>query len=582
MGRIVRMPLLVQDRQDLRDVAKPGGSDLLLATPFEWIDVRSDAEFFDGPVTSRVAVLDFDAESGGIRPGATFLPQGVGKTVSCYDVALPDIDDTDAVIQACESDAFVQVSTFATVMKALQFFEGPDALGRRVTWAFDSPQLLVVPRAGLLANAYYDRESSSLQFFYCPSTAGHMIYTSLSPDIIVHETAHAVLDGVAPDLYHSTRTESIALHEAVADLAAIVLTLLNDMVIFSALQISSAKLDIARALARVAEEFGSEMRRDVGVDCLRVLDNRRTLDPEVTDLSDPYEVSEVMSGAIYQTFIHSASGVGPTDSRGTAADATQGHEREQTGIPYDVDEKRVRGAARSVARLAFRALDYLPPGEASLADYGRAMIAAHMAVHGGKRKEQCWLAHELVVRKVVRDEKELESGGGIVGMELVDADPQRLVDSDEEAERFAERHRDLLCIPGGSGFRVLPRRKRVRVPSGSPKMAPRQDLVFRVAWDEEEEHNLGSQFDARWAYPVGTTLVLDWNTRKVLSVLTTEQGEAQYTDRARTLQGWRTRGLLRTPTEAVGPDAQPLNSTITAVKTGGRMKAQGSARVLCS
>ena len=31
-----------------------------------------------------------------------------------------------------------------------------------------------------------------------------MVYTSLSREIISHETAHAILDGIAPDLYHAS------------------------------------------------------------------------------------------------------------------------------------------------------------------------------------------------------------------------------------------------------------------------------------------------------------------------------------------------------------------------------------------
>ena len=180
VARIVRMPLLVQDRQYLREQAKPEPSPLLLATPIEWFKALGEDEFLDGPVTPRVAVLDFDAESGGLRPGAKFLHQGIGKTVSCYDVDLPDINDEDALMKAFESDAFIQVNTFATVMKTIHFFESPGALGRRVTWAFDSPQLLVLPRAGVLANAFYERESGSLQFFYCPSCAGYMVYSACS------------------------------------------------------------------------------------------------------------------------------------------------------------------------------------------------------------------------------------------------------------------------------------------------------------------------------------------------------------------------------------------------------------------
>jgi hypothetical protein len=100
------------------------------------------------------------------------------------------------------------VSVFGAVHKAIGMFEEPDALGRPVDWAFDAPQLLVVPRAGQTANAYYECESHSLQFFYFtdPTGADRWIYTSDSQDVVAHETAHGLLDGSLPDLYSDLAT----------------------------------------------------------------------------------------------------------------------------------------------------------------------------------------------------------------------------------------------------------------------------------------------------------------------------------------------------------------------------------------
>jgi len=561
MPRTVRMPVLIWDRQYLREQKKPEPSDILLATPVEDFDLPDDGKVIDGPVTPRVAVLDFDTDTGKLRPGARFIPQGRGKTVSCFDIEVPETDDEQVLMKAFESDSFIQVNLFATVMKTIRFFESTDALGRPVTWAFDSQQLLVVPRAGLLANAFYERESGSLQFFYCPSSVGHMIYTALSPDIIVHETAHAILDGIAPDLYHAARTQSIALHEAIADLAAIVLTLLNEKIIFSLRYISSGKLNIKAALSKVAEEFGSEIRRDVGADCLRVLRNRRKLDSSSVDLADPYEVSEVLSGAMYQVFMHYANG---------------------NGSEHPSTSQDILKSGGKFARLIFRGLDYLPPGEASLADFARAVIAADMAFHGCKRIEQQWLASELVARKVVEQENDLEADSDFVGRRLNGVRCHEIFESDAVAERFAEDYRELLRIPAQADFKVQQRRKRIRVKRRSKNQESEKDLIFRVTWDAEEEHDLGARFASRWAYTAGTTLVLDWKSRRVLSILTANRGRSQYADRNRTLNNWMKRGLLLTSKEAVGVDGQTRNDAIIAKKAGKAMRVSGSARVLCS
>ncbi len=566
MTKNVLMYLLAWDRDYLRKERNPKYGKLY-ATPFEWLSLPNDGNFLDGPVSPRVAVLDFE-KRGTLKPGVKFLPQGVGKTVSCYDVEIPDAwAHTNKLMKATESDEFIYVNSFATVMKTVKFFESSDALGRPIKWAFNSPQLLVLPRAGLLANAFYDRESGSLQFFYFPSTAGYMIYTSLSQHIIVHETVHAILDSVAPDLYHATRTQSLAIHEAVADLAAILFSLMNDMLVFSIFAISAATVDITTAFSGFAEEFGTEMRREVGAEFLRVLNNQLNLDTNSVDLTNQYEVGLVLSGAIYQVFL-------------------KAYERQYFGDEEDFIKrktKRILKAARDVARMVFRGLDYLPPGEVSLADYARAMIAAHRAVKADKRLER-WLVNELVRRKVVKNQNDLQVYSDFVGKEIKDANCQELLENQDIAKRFVEKHRDLFRIPSHirSDFKVEPRRKRIREQKGNRKEKVKSDLIFRVSWDSTEEHDLGSRFASKWRYPVGTTLVLEWGTGKILSILTTDQGKSHHSDRDRTLRRWIKQGLLMTPEEAVGLDGEPLVDKIIAKKTGRTMAVTGSARVLCT
>ena len=55
--------------------------------------------------------------------------------------------------------------------------------------------------------------------------AGRRIHTANSQDIVAHETAHALLDGIAPDLYSAISPQSLAIHEAVADLASLLVSL---------------------------------------------------------------------------------------------------------------------------------------------------------------------------------------------------------------------------------------------------------------------------------------------------------------------------------------------------------------------
>jgi len=137
----------------------------------------------DGPISTRVAVLDLDPEDGMLLPGAPYLPPGPERARGLWQVA--DRNDMTA-------RDFQQVSVFGAIRTTMAMFEEEDVLGRPLVWAFDGPQLLVVPRAGRMANAFYHRASRSLQFFYFDGVIAEeetTVYTCLSPDIVAHETA---------------------------------------------------------------------------------------------------------------------------------------------------------------------------------------------------------------------------------------------------------------------------------------------------------------------------------------------------------------------------------------------------------
>ena len=99
---------------------------------------------------------------------------------------------------------FHQVNAWAILQHALDFYESGFGLGRRIPWGFDGSRLIVVPHAGPGENAYYDRTSKSLQFYYF-DRGEERIYTCLSTDIIHHEFGHAVLDGIRPLYFEACR-----------------------------------------------------------------------------------------------------------------------------------------------------------------------------------------------------------------------------------------------------------------------------------------------------------------------------------------------------------------------------------------
>ena len=251
----------------------------------------SDETLLDGPVCERIAVLDFE-ETGALRTGVTFEPPSGRRTLARY-----------AVVKNRSDRDFQNVSVFATVLKTIAAFEREDVLGRRVRWAFDGPQLLIVPRAGEWANAFYERESRSLQFFHFDSDKHQRtIYTSLSHDIVAHETGHAILDGIHPDLYDAVSPQGLAIHEGVADLTALIMSLSSGTLRKKVLDDTRGSIKGMTAISAVAEEFGSAL---YGNRPLRSLWNHAKLDSSSIDLSEPHDLSQVLSGALFRV-LHEA------------------------------------------------------------------------------------------------------------------------------------------------------------------------------------------------------------------------------------------------------------------------------------
>jgi hypothetical protein len=557
----------VRDRLTLRHRDDPAtGYETDDASPIGEFVVRGEEPYFDGPVCARVAVIDVDATAGTLRQGARFRPARP-KAPARYDLGEAAID-ADASVADLGTDAFVQVSSFATVLRTVHFFEGPDALGRRVEWAFPSRQLLVVPRAGVMANAFYDRDSGSLQFFSYPGENGELIDAVLSADVVAHETAHAVLDGVAPDLYDAITPQSLAIHEAIADLTAICLRLTNESLVFSAYALWGGSVDPLAVLSHVAEEFGADIRGVPGELFLRAAANRRTM--ATVDRTEPHSLSEVLSGAAYDVFVRLRAEL---RSRSSV----------EPGDEYKADISSTLAAGRRTTRLVFGALDFLAPGEISFADVARAIVACHRAA-GRHGPEAGWLIEALADRGALSSAEFAQPARDLGDLGLDAEQVERLIADDAFARDVADRNRRALGIPARRRIEVLPRHELrgsgVAVTRGSRRRGGRHDwVVFRVCWRTTEEHDLGAGFGRRWSVRVGTTAILDRHSGRVLSILSTDASESQAADRDALLRRLANDGTV-VPRAVVGPDGKPLTDSLAIVRVGGAQQLTGGGRLL--
>ncbi len=494
----VRLPFIIQDQL----MAEQKGLDPVSA--FDWDSTKHQPEWFlDGPVSTRVAVLDFDEDTGLVTDPIAF--DSSGKRAE-YEVQR-DPDDR----------SFQAVSVFATVHKALTMFESTDVLGRRIDWAFDGPQLLVVPRAGNWRNAYYERESRSLQFFsFAGDDRRPVIHTSLSLDIVSHEVGHAILDAVAPSLYDSVTTQSLAIHEAVGDLSTLFMTLDVNPLRETLLNQTNGNIRGLNAYTQVAEEFGFYTGRG---GALRSLWNRETL-ADIDNPNDFHHMSQVLTGAVYELLVE------VYEQRWKAAsDDPDNPQLSRSG-------KALIDAANLVRRLALRGLDYLPPGEISFADYGRAVIAADAVSNPDNAGYRETFARLLGARIGVP--------AGRLGFINPPADQLQPVDidaletSDWHAYQLVGENRSLFGVPDGIPFRVEARQAVEKTTwRGGGTATTYRELIVKVSWEQLEKGSVN-----RWVR-FGTTIAFDADTGTITALVTTNPaatGEDHRADRERFLQ----------------------------------------------
>jgi hypothetical protein len=506
----LRIPVLLKDADSERIEA-------FLPTETRTVEVES---LLPGPVSDRVAIVD-------LRPGGTLAPP----------LPVPTDLRPRRPTATPYQDAFtIRWSVFATVLETLKLFESPDCLGRRVEWAFPGPQLLVVPEAGLAANAYYQRETRSLQFFSHPRPAGGLAHTAASHDVVAHETAHAVLDGIAPWLYDASSPQSLAIHESVADLTALFAAVGSRTLASRALALTDGDLTDTRLFSSIARE----LRSTPDAHGLRSL-----VDPPGPPLSLrdagspalpalPHHLSVVLSRAFHALLLDVYEARRPSVAPRPSSRARELHLADLPTPPSSTAEDRFLAlwfAGALVKRLLFRGLDYLPPGDVAFVDLARAVLACDRAAHPrDDTGVRALLVERLRERGIGDDGAALDTPFDGLAAPLLPADLDALVASDWHAMRFVEARRDRLGVPPGVPFDVLPRlvtRKQLRRSAGA---VVRREVVLKVAWKEQEPASVPAPLPPRRWVRKGATVVFDQDTGAVCATVELRGSDAAERD----------------------------------------------------
>jgi hypothetical protein len=344
-----------------------------------------------GPVGEYLEVVDYDPASNCFYPPVP--------------LDHPNLLAQDGLPPTEGSAQFHQQMVYAVASATIHNFER--ALGRRALWSPGPPpdstnkkddshfvqRLRIYPHALREANAYFSPARKALLFGYFQAATddparhvpGSMVFTSLSHDIIAHETAHALLDGMHRRLTFPTNPDILAFHEAFADIVALLQHF--DMAEVLRHQIATTRGDIRaqeNLLGQLAVQFG---RASGARGALRDFIGREDPDthqwiphePDPTEYEtelEPHGRGAILVAAIFDAFL-SIYGARVADLLRLSSGGT-GILPAGAVHPDLVNRlcEEARKTAHHVLTICVRALDYCPPVDLTFGEYLRALITA--------------------------------------------------------------------------------------------------------------------------------------------------------------------------------------------------------------
>lgn len=349
-----------------------------------------------GPCGEYIEIIDYD------------------PTKRCFYKAISLQDPlvlADQGLNLSEGDPrFHQQQVYAVVMSVIHQFE--KALGRKVIWsrivdpeeaagtiAVTSyehqfvPKLRIYPHAMRQQNAFYSPDKNALLFGYFKASSnwngnnvpGATVFTCLSPDIVSHETTHAILHSIHPYLTEDTNPDMLAFHEGLSDIIALLQRFTFTSVVED--QIRNSRGDLLskeNILGDLAIQFGQAVsgnRRALRSFLLEKDDagNWRPVQPDpkkIHEETEPHNRGALLVAAVFDAFARlykfRVADLVRLASNGTGI-------LEQGEIDPDLVKRLSKEAceiAEKLMHICIRALDYCPPTDLTFGDYLRALITA--------------------------------------------------------------------------------------------------------------------------------------------------------------------------------------------------------------
>lgn len=350
-----------------------------------------------GPCGEYVEIIDYD------------------PTKRCFYKAISLQDPlvlADQGLNLSEGDPrFHQQQVYAVVMSVIYQFE--KALGRKIIWSriVDSEEqdgsvspysrydhqfvskLRIYPHAMRQQNAFYSPAKNALLFGYFKASSnwnsnnvpGSTVFTCLSPDIVSHETTHAILHSIHPYLTENTNPDMLAFHEGLADIIALLQRFTFRTVVEDQIRNSRGDLlSTENILGDLAIQFGQAVsgnRRALRSFLVEKCENGkwRPVQPDPQKIhqeTEPHNRGAILVAAIFDAFARlykfRVADLIRLATNGTGV-------LEQGEIDPDLVKRLSKEAceiSEKLMHICIRALDCCPPTDLTFGDYLRALITA--------------------------------------------------------------------------------------------------------------------------------------------------------------------------------------------------------------
>lgn len=366
----------VAQRLDTRDIAT-----VTLQVPWE--------PLAPGPVGEYLEVIDADPSSD-----CFYAP---------VDLDHPHLLAEGGLRPSVGTPQFHQQMAYAVAQLTIERFER--ALGRKVLWSpaevpgrpwddsVEVRRLRIYPHALREANAYYSPARKALLLgYFCAAPEGtgdHLpsgfVFTALSQDIVAHETAHALLDGMHRTFGRPTNPDMQAMHEAFADVVALLQHFTTPEIVRDQIARTRGRIrDQASLLGELASEFGRALgTRGALRDAIGTIDpatgawRPHAPDPaEYEEAVEPHARGAILVAAVFDAFLS----IYERRSRDLLRIATGGTGVLPDGALHpDLVDRLADEAARAaehVLVMCIRALDYAPCTDMTFGEYLRAIVTA--------------------------------------------------------------------------------------------------------------------------------------------------------------------------------------------------------------